>query len=129
MMDLEKEVRSIFDGAEQARLLSLNANIESVRAADKWETDFPGYPAVLQLYRIKQTRWPGCRTQAAILPNNAGRAPAAEALNTIECSIRDTATHNACLRLAETVMLSKSSEEVPPEAALLCCTSRIWHNR
>ena len=37
---LEKEAGSIFSSAEQARLLSLNANIEAVRAADKWETDF-----------------------------------------------------------------------------------------
>lgn len=40
MPDLEKEAGSIFNSAEQARLLSLNANIEAVRAADKWETDF-----------------------------------------------------------------------------------------
>ena len=42
MPELEKEAGSIFNSAEQARLLSLNANIESVRAADKWETDFSG---------------------------------------------------------------------------------------
>lgn len=126
MMDLEKEARSIFDSAEQARLLSLNANIESVRAADKWETDFSGISSSITTLSDQTNSL----AQAVALSGSdfakqcrTALRQAAEALNTIRnVQSEMQATHNACLRLAEeTVMLSKSSEEMTAgsSAALL----------